>query len=132
MNATTVDIKDILEGESSLGLVFGTNLFIGKEPSTPDDTVSLYDSPGYATMCTLDQVGDYFFPSVQVIVRNTSYLAGVNLAQDIVTTLHARAGERWGGTLYTAVRCVGGPYLMDYDANNRPRFVINFDIQRRS
>ena len=29
MNPTSVDIKDMLEDDSTLGLVFGTNLFIG-------------------------------------------------------------------------------------------------------
>ena len=35
MHSTSEDIKDMLEAESSLGLVYANNLHIGKEPSTP-------------------------------------------------------------------------------------------------
>jgi hypothetical protein len=39
MNATSVDVKDMLEEDSSLGLVCGVggNLFVGKEPKSPNN-----------------------------------------------------------------------------------------------
>lgn len=46
MNAPSVDIKDMLEAESSLGLTFTSDLFVGHEPNTPDETVTIFDTPG--------------------------------------------------------------------------------------
>ncbi|KKL64285.1 hypothetical protein LCGC14_2166530, partial [marine sediment metagenome] len=45
--------------------------------------------------------------------------------------LHGKAGETWNATLYTVIYCSSGPALLDWDENNRPRFIINFNLQRR-
>jgi hypothetical protein len=130
MNAVSVDIKDMLEGDSSLGLVFTTNLFIGREPSTPDDCVTIFDTPGAPPQSTLQKGENYYYPSIQIRVRDTKYVDAEALANDIMVSLHGRAQERWNGTLYTLVKCTTGPALLDYDENHRPRFIVNFDIQR--
>jgi hypothetical protein len=134
MNATSIDIKDILEayGESSgLDLDFASTLFIGKEPSKPDNCVTIFDTPGFPPYIGLTDVG-YDYPSVQIRVRNKSYVIGMDLAQDIVDSLHARAQEVWNGTLYTVIRCSSGPALLDWDDNGNARIIINFNIQRRA
>jgi len=132
MNASSVDIKDLLVAESSLGLVFATNLFIGKEPSTPDECATIFDTPGFPTQLTLDGGGDdYQYPSIQIRVRSNSYTDGWDLIQDITTALHGTSQETWNGTLYSVIMCSSGPALLDWDSNNRPRFIVNFNIQRR-
>lgn len=131
MNPPTEDIKDMLEASSSLGLVFGTNLFIGKEPDAPNDCVSLFDTPGRAPQFTYQQGEDYFYPSIQIRVRSSEYLVGWALVNDVKTYLHARTQERWGDSLYTVVACAQEPFLLDWDPNRRPRFVTNFNLQRR-
>lgn len=131
MNAASEDVKDMLEDPSSLGLIFDTNLFIGKESSETDAIVVVRDSSGFAPERTLSNIQDYFYSSFQVLVRDIDYPTGITLARDIMNYLHGRAGETWNGTLYTVIQATGEPSPMGFDKNNRVRFIINFNCQRR-
>ena len=131
MNMCSEDVKDMLEADSALGLTFATDLFIGKEPTAPDNCVTIFDVTGYPPLLTLDGNGNYYYPSVQVMVRNSSYTAGLELIQRIVESLHGRHGEEWNNTLYTVVVCQNDPGVLDWDENNRVRFIVTFNIQRR-
>ena len=131
MNPASVDIKDMLEGESSLGLIFATDLFVGKEPSEPSNCVTIFDTPGYPDILTLEGDGELYSPSIQIRVRNTSYLTGWDLANDIRAVLHGKIGETWNGSEYDFIKCTGGPFLLDWDENDRARFVINLEMKRR-
>ena len=131
MNALSIDIKDMLIDPSSLGLAFGTNLAIGKEQSSPDNFVTIFDTPGFPPDWTLDKVNDYYHSSCQILVRDNDYELGMAFARNIMVYLHGRVGEEWNGTLYTVIRAQGEPSLLDWDQNNRPRFIINFNCQRR-
>lgn len=130
MNSPSMDIKDILEA-AGLGLTFGTNLFIGQEPTIPDNCVTIFDAPGIPPQLCLDRDDAYYYPSIQIRVRNRSYLTGYELVNDIKTELHGVGHETWNGTYYSVIKCAQEPFLLDYDDNNRPRFVANFDLQRR-
>jgi len=131
MNSSAEDIKDMLVDESSLGLTFATNLFVGREPSSPDDCVTIFETPGFPPQLTLKQGEDYYYPSVQIRVRNNNYQTGWTLAHNIMVSLHGRGHETWNETLYTVIRCSNGPALLDWDENGRARFIINFNMQRR-
>lgn len=131
MNPSSVDIKDMLEAESSLGLVFTENLFIGQEPAEPYNCVTIFDTVGRAPQLTYKKGENYFYPSIQIRVRNANYLDGWQLINDILLSLHGRAHETWNETLYTVIYCSSGPALLDWDDNRRVRFIINFDLQRR-
>jgi len=131
MNPCSVDIKDMLESESSLGLTFASNLFIGREPTSPDNCVTIFDTPGGAPQQTYVQGEDYYYPSVQIRVRNNDYLTGWDLINDIKMLLHNKSQETWNGTLYSAIACSIEPALLDWDENGRARFVTTFDIQRK-
>lgn len=130
MNAASVDIKDMLVADSSLGLEFARNLFIGLEPTRPINTVTIFDTYGFAPDLGLTDVG-YERPSVQIRIRNADYHTGFQLAQDIKDSLHGRSQETWSGTLYTVIYCSSGPALLDWDENGNARFIINFNLQRR-
>ena len=130
MQCPAEDIKDMLEDESSLGLTFATDLFVGREPPEPDDSVTIFDTPGFPPALNLNDQG-YEYPSVQIRVRSNDYLTGWNLIHAIQVVLHGKAGETWNATLYTVIYCSSGPALLDWDENNRPRFIINFNLQRR-
>lgn len=131
MNASSEDIKDMLVAESALGLTFGTNLFIGLEPSEPDNTVTIFDTAGFPEQLTFLQGEVYEYPSVQIRVRNNSYTVGWALINDIKTQLHGRGQETWSGTLYSVIYTPGGIALLDWDNMDRVRFIINFNLQRR-
>jgi hypothetical protein len=144
MNAPSIDVKDILAyvppSESSsgddpvneFGLVFGTNLFVGREPAQPDETVSIFDVVGWPPYLTFNKDEVYERPAVQVRVRSRSYVTGWNLLERIVRRLHGITQETWNGTLYSVVRCSRAPMLLDWDENARVRLIASFEIQRRS
>jgi hypothetical protein len=130
MGAPSVDIKDILESDSSLALEFQTDLFIGREPSSPDNTVTITDTSGFGPDLYYNDA-KYYYPSVQIQVRNNSYITGWDLINDIKELLHGRGHETWNGSRYELIRCTTEPLLFNYDEHNRVRFIINISMQRK-
>lgn len=130
MNAPSIDTAEMLDAESGLNLVYGTNLYAGREPASPADVVTIFDVAGGAPQITFDNQ-KFENVAIQVRVRNVDYETGYALAENIKDSLHARAQETWNGTLYSVVYCTSGPFLLDYDKKQRPRFIINFNIKRR-
>lgn len=131
MNPPSIDIKDMLESESSLGLIFATNLFIGKETVNPKHAVFILDTPGFPPELTLEGNSGYSYPSVQIKVRNTVYTDAWKIANDIKDLLHGRAGETWNGSFYSVIYCIGDPALLAWDDNGMVIIIINFNLQRR-
>ncbi len=131
MNAASVDIVDMLEEDSDLGLVFKTNLFVGHTPDKPNNAVTIYDTPSYPPSLTFDKDERYSYASVQVNVRNVNYEAAFTLGNAIVDSLHGRAHETWNDTFYAVIYCQTEPALLEYDNKQRVSLIINFEIQRR-
>lgn len=131
MNPCSRDICTILAA-AGLGLTFATNLFSGQEPATPANTVTVFDTPGDAPGKTMEGAQGYYYPAVQVRVRNTSYANGYALAFNIQAALHMVGHQTWNGTRYEVIQSDQDPFHLDYDESNRPRFVCNFSIQRKS
>ena len=131
MNPVSEDIKDMLEDDTSLGLTFGTDLHIAKEPSTPDNVVTIYDTPSYPPDITLDNSNVYYRSSFQVRVRHLEQDTGMALARNIMESLHARAQETWNGTLYTVIRATGEPAPLGWSEKDRIIIIVNFNCQRR-
>ncbi len=129
MNAPSTDIKDMLVG-ANIGLTFGTNLFISREPSSPANCVTIYDTPGMADGLTFNREEIYEYPAIQVRVRNTSYQAGWGIINDIRRALHGRA-ETVNDTYYAIIKVHTPPAMVGYDDNGRVLLVINFLLQRR-
>jgi len=135
MNAPSQDIKDILlaYGDSSgLDLDYGTTLFIAKEPTKPNNCVTIFDTGSFPPQLTLKGQGeDYYYPNIQIRVRNEKFTNGWNMAWNIMVALHGLNHQTVNGTLYTLIRCTSGPALLDWDENERVRFILNFNLQRR-
>jgi len=131
MNPASIDIKNMLEADSSLALEFGVDLFISKEPPKPNDCVTLYDTPSFPPERALDVDNIIYNSSVQVRVRDMDYILGMALARNIMTSLHARAQEAWNGTLYTVIQATGEPALLHRDENDRVLIIINLNLKRR-
>jgi hypothetical protein len=131
MNEVSEDVKDMLAAESALALTFAKDLFRGVEPSKPDNTVTIFDTPSFPPDVSMEEDGKYYRSSCQIRIRNKSYSAGMALARTIFELLHARANEVWNGTTYNLIQATGEPAWLDMDANNRSRFIINFNLQRR-
>lgn len=130
MNMPSDDIKSLLVDESSLDLTFGTNLFIGKEPSSPDNTVTIYDTGGEPPDLIFSGNSGYERPSVQIRVRNNKYEMGWELINDIKNTLHGLGPIIIDNTTYTLIECVFDPSFLVRDENDRVIFVTTIDMQR--
>jgi hypothetical protein len=120
----------MLEADSDLGLVFAKNLFVAREPTKPQDTVTIFDTYGKPPQLNLTDQG-YEYPAIQIRVRSHDYVIGWNLANNIKNLLHGRGQETWNDSLYTCISCANGPIHLDFDDNSRARFIINFNLQRR-
>ncbi len=132
MNPCSVDIKDMLVDEADLGLVFKGNLHIGLEPTAPSNCVTIYDAPGGSIDLTSDgKLERYYRHDIQIRVRNVSYLQAWVLSNDIMDSLHARAGETWNNTFYALVYCESPPFVLTWDENNRVIMILNIKVQRR-
>ncbi|MFP4046755.1 MAG: minor capsid protein [Bacteroidales bacterium] len=132
MNPVSEDIKDMLVDDSSLGLTFKEELFIGREPDKEGNFVTIIDTPGGPPHLSMNkEYSDYYYPTIQVRIRNRSYREGMELAQDIMASLHGRAHEEWNSTYYSLIRCSSGPAPLDWDSHDRVIIVLNFEIQRR-
>lgn len=133
-NSVCKDIASILEAESSLDLTFGVNLHLHREPTAPDNTVTIFETPGMPPVGLIDSNEDtkhYERPSIQIRIRNKNADIGFTLAYHIQEILHARAQETWGNYLYSIIYAASNPMLLDWDEVSRVRIVLNFNIQRR-
>ena len=133
MNPCSIDIKDILVEDINLGLEFGKNLFIGLEPTEPSSCITIFDTGGLPPqlMLSKNDVG-YEYPTINIRSRNTSYVDGWKIINDIKTLLHNMGNfDVLGGVHYTIIYCASGPAFMGWDENNRARFTVNFNLQRR-
>lgn len=131
MNTPALDIKDVLKDVSSLELTFATNLFVGKEPTSPDNCVTIFDTPGGKPQLTYNKDEKYYYQSIQIRVRNNSYTEAFSLADQIEEELQGMAHETINSTYYSLIQTMGSPCLLDWDDNGRARVIINFNIQRR-
>lgn len=129
MNSTADDIKDYII--SALNLTFGTDLFVNREPATPNNCITIFDTSAGTAQATMQRGEDYFYPSVQIRVRNENSTVAWNVIKEIQTLLHNKGNLVINETVYTVIYCSSGPALLEWDDNNRVKFIINFNIQRR-
>jgi len=135
MRPASDDIRTLLEFDEDTGsgideLKFADNLFVGREPASPDDVVTIFDAQGSPPDKFYDSTLRYHRPSVQVRVRSKGYVEGWQLIDSIKALLH-NSTALVNGTRYTAIYCSQEPALLDWDENDRARFVTTFDLQRR-
>ena len=128
MNAPSQDIKDILVADG-IG-TFGTDLFVSKQPSTPDAVVTVYDTGGFAPEGTTSD----HYPTVQVLIRGdqNSYRTTYTKAENVRDSLHRLHDETWNSTKYIAIWAMSDIIFVGYDENERPEFSINFRMHRRA
>lgn len=132
MNSCAKDIATLINDESSIGLVLGTDLFYSRMPVTPQNCVVLYDNSGPTPMLQLSQArSTYNYNSISVRVRNTSYDGAYAIIDAIQTFLHGRHGDVINNTYYALVRAITPPQQLHFDENDRPVININFEVQRR-
>ena len=130
MSLPSKDICDLLESESSLGLVLGQNLFIGFEPDSPANCTTIYDTPGFKPETELEKGRDIYKPSIQVKVRNNSYVTAGALINQIKDELHNITNQTVNGSRYIHIQCSQEPFSLGRDVNGKSQWVCNFDLMR--
>lgn len=128
MNAPSYDIATILVNE--LDMTIGTDLFMGREPTTPPNCVTIFDTPGAPPDFNYIKGTMITYPAIQIRVRNVNYTTGWGIINNIKKTLHNRGNEVINGTTYLTIACSQEPALLDWDENNRARFVVSFNLSR--
>lgn len=133
MQSAAKDIADILNGESSLGLTLGTDLFYSRMPDENNgeaDVVAVYDSPGAGPMLAQTKgYSVYNYAAVNIRVRNTDYDTGYDLMRDIMVYLHGYSGTI-NSAQYGLIRARDDVAPLPPDENDRFIFVVNFEVQR--
>lgn len=129
-NAPSVDVKNKLEadGVATFGATSGWAMYIGEEPDTPDQTVTLYDTTaGEPNPKWLQDE-----PHVQIRVRGTraDYTGAYDKVYQIMDLLLGLPQQTLGGTVYVGIWALGDPHLLGYDDNRRPVFTLNLRMVR--
>ncbi len=113
----------LLVEQNALG-TRGIDLFEGKLPASPDNAIAIFEYAGEPQM--VNQPIE--FPSLQLLVRNTSYQAGRAKIENIKNLLHGRHEELLSNVRYLFVSVKQNPYLLQRDENDRVIFVCNFSV----
>jgi len=124
MADNAVGIKDILVS-ASVG-TFGTDIFIGKLPLTPDLAVGIMQSGGKSPnpLFLVD------FPSIQVMVRGkpNDYQGAIAKIQAVKDALLGLPVQTINGDKWSRINIIGDINNLGYDDLNRITFSINFSL----
>lgn len=129
MNAIIIDIADLIEAETDF--VTGTDLFLGRTPTSPGNVLTLLDAPDRGPMLMPDKDEKYEYGAFQVRMRHSDYTQAHALCDLLIGVLHNEGNIELNGTYYTLIQAMDSPFLLDWDENNRARVVVNFHIQRK-
>jgi hypothetical protein len=127
MNDVATEIATYLEDES-IGTI-GTDLFVGDQPDSSDNVISVFNTGGYQP----DKYLPTAKPTVEVLVRNKSYASCASKIQDVVDLLHNQYNVTLvsGGNYYFYIRLVAEPSSLGRDEKGRQEFSANFEIKIR-
>ena len=128
MSSPSEGIRDLLAA-ANVGIFAtqaGWSIQIGKEPISPDQTITIFDSGGSdpSPKWLLD------YPSIQLRVRGLpgDYLATRAKALECKNALLAADSQTLNGDRWDSVTMAGDISFLDYDQQDRPRFVLNFRL----
>lgn len=127
---TAVDIKDILvtAGVAVFASPTGWALAVSREPTTPNQVITVYDSGG--TDPNPKFLLDH--PAVQVRIRGNvnDYLGTYSKAQQVKDTLLGLQRQTVNTTVYVGIWQIGDIQNLGFDDSNRPILVTNWRIAR--
>ena len=106
----------------------GTNIFIGRQPDSPDNLIIVWELMGQAPYNTMGPSGTAPYvkrPRFLVQIRNTSYADAQTLADQVYSDLHWLTGTI-GSTRYMLIRALNQPYSVGEDENRRAQLACNY------
>ena len=95
-----------------------TAIYIGSQPATPANCVTIYATGGFPRSLTESKVEQ---PTFQIRVRNASYATGEALCGTIDDLLHAHSDAN-----LQLIRNMGGINDIGRDANSNAEFTLNY------
>lgn len=123
-------VAQILENEG-VG-TFATDIFVSKEPDSPDNALTLYDTGGVPDGCLVKGERSGEVHTFQVRVRDNDYLTGRAKLEDVREQLekarHSLADS--GGTNRFSFWLTSLPVDLQRDTTNRSVCVANFACMR--
>lgn len=127
MSILAKELAAYLATVSGVGAV-GTDIFIGRQPETPNDCITVLETGGQepSAYTPLSK------PTVQIIVRNTSYEAGRTKAATVFDALHQKANSDLGENYVYYVLAIADVGYLDQDENDRHEWSMNFRMGRRA
>ncbi len=124
-------MTDVAEGAKDLLVTagagtFGTDLFISREPATPDACITVFRSGGLEPNPKF--LIDY--PSLNIRVRGAKlgYQAAEVTCQLVKDTLLGISSQTINDDRWICVNMSGDPFFLGYDDNERPSFSLNFRL----
>lgn len=124
------DLSDLLSSGST-GL--SGSIYLGRLSDTPDPQIAIAETGGMASVHAMSSgPGNAVLemPRVQVLSRATTYASAktrIKLVEGLLDGLRPRTIN---GVQYHFASAVQPPFLLEYDANNRPIVAQNFEIQK--
>lgn len=122
--SVTKDISTLLVS-NSIG-TFANDIFIGREPLTPDACVTIYVYGGASP----EPAQRLDYPSVQIRVRGAlnGYVAAEQKMQSIKNAMISIAKQTINSSVYVGIWQIGDTIFLKYDEKERPIFVSNWKI----
>lgn len=124
MNSAAKDIRDHIV---ALAIASGDTVFIGEEPASPNDCVTVYDTGGGDPFPDIE----LYDTSIQVRVRNVNYAACYAMQQAIREALIIPTTVDINGTRYIGIWNTGDIISLGKDQNNRSLLTANYRIERQ-
>lgn len=123
------EIAKHLDAESVavLGASSGWGLYAQREPATPNDVVTVYDTGGSAP-ALFDE--DLRLPTIQVRVRSDNYDSAYGKQKEIFDVLTTIKGQDIEGSHYIGVWMTSDVLSLGPDDNGRYILTANYQIER--
>ena len=131
------DLGDLLAtgGAGTVGSTAAWGIYLGRMPESPDRCITVYETGGVSSLHTMSTgPGNAVLerPRAQVVVRapEGNYSTGREKIQEVVRLLDGLRPRMINTTQYYWAASVQSPFVLDRDANERIRFVVNFDVAK--
>lgn len=134
MKPCSEHMKDLLV-EKGVGKFAATGeaqwgIFVGSEPSQPDNVITVYDVPGVVQK-TMSEPNHFFQSGFQVRVRSRDYLTAHAKTEECRKALDRIGKFEKDGIWYDNVTMDDEPLPLGEDNNNRRIFVVNGTAYRQ-
>jgi len=124
--SVTEDVAIYLESQG-LG-TRGTTIFRGYLPPQPVECLGIFATGGAAA----ELIGNVDHPSIQILVRASTYDAAEGKAYDVFNAFHALTETVINGSRYLLVEALQDPISLGQDENGYYLFSLNFRMMREN